>query len=314
MTKPRVTIGICARNSRESIGSAFESVMQQDYPHDLMERVFVDDGSVDDTLSIARKYASRIDIPMKIFSGKWQGLGKARNTVIESANGEYIVWLDSDELLEKSFVQKQVNVMNRNYRAGIVTAHWGILPTKNMVLTLELIPSVVEYSRQQWSNPFKLPGTGGATYRVKAARQVGGFDENIMQLGEDMEIANRVRKAGWSIVSGPAVFYETHGNLSTWEALLRRYFKLGTQAGEHFRDSRRFFSIYRMNPFASFVAGVLYAISGYRITKRGIVLALPFHFTLKMMAWFHGFNVGSKNSLVKKQSDKDGVNYAETQK
>lgn len=290
--KPKVTIGICAKDSENSIAWAIESVIQQDFPHELMEIIFVDDGSQDNTLKLMRLYASKIDIPAKIFSGEWRGLGKARNTVIDNASGDYIIWLDSDEALDESFVRKQVELMDKNPKAGIATAKYGLLPRGSLVLLLELIPHVVEYSRQNWTDPSKLPGTGAATFRVTAAKQIGGFDESIKGNGEDIDFASRIRQAGWQILRGKVAFYETHGRLSTWTNLWKRYVSQGIHCRSLYRKSNQFFSLYRMNPIASLVAAFAYSVWGYQKTKRAIVFLLPFHFTFKMTAWFYGFTIG----------------------
>jgi len=287
--KPKVSIGICARNAQDILPLAVDSVFNQSYPHDLMEIIFVDDGSEDRTLEVMRDCSLKIDIASRIFAGKWRGLAKARNTVVESAAGKYIVWLDSDETIERDFVEKQVDIMERNCRAGILTAMLEIPCGTNSILTLELIPSVIEHGRQDWKSQAKLPGTGCATYRTIAARQVGGFDPRIEGIGEDIELASRIRQAGWSMLRGSAIFCERHGKLSTFSMLLRRYVKQGKDHRRLFEKNRQLFSIYRMNPIASFAAGMYYGWVGFLITRRRIALVLPAHFVIKMTAWFYGF-------------------------
>lgn len=290
--KFKVTIGICGRNCQDIVEFALESVTMQDFSHELMEIVFVDDGSGDNTLKTVKEYLSRIDISSRVFSDKWQGLGKARNKIISNALGEYIIWVDSDEILTKDFVRKQVTIMEGNPKAGIVSGRLGILQDENLMLTLELIPGVVEYSLQDWKGPAKFPGTGGATYRVVAARQVGGFAEEISGIGEDIEIASRIRDAGWQILRGEGVFYEKHGKISNWVNQLRRIVNQGVQSRQLYRKTDRFYSLLKMNPFASSITGIRYAVKGYRVTRRKIVFLLPPHYSVKMLAWFYGFSKG----------------------
>jgi glycosyltransferase involved in cell wall biosynthesis len=292
LLKPKVTVGICARNCQDIVCFALKSVVTQDFPHELMEIVFVDDGSADNTLKVVKRILPEIDIDSRILSGKWQGLGSARNAVIRNALGDYIVWVDADEILAEDFVRKQVNAIEGNSRAAIVTGKIGILQDESIILALDLIPNVVEYSRQDWKGESKFPGTGGSTYRVAAAKQVGGFDEKIIGLGEDIEIAYRIRQAGWSIVPGEGVFYESHGKLSSWSKLLQRNVVQGIQSRRLYEKTSTFYSLKRINPVASAIAGVLYAVQGYKVTRRKIVFLLPFHFSVKMLFWFYGFCKG----------------------
>jgi GT2 family glycosyltransferase len=191
-------------------------------------------------------------------------LGKARNKIIEKAQGEFIVWVDTDEILTRGFVRKQIQAMEQNPKAGIVTGILGILPEENPVLALDLLPSVVEYSRQDWSKISKMPGTGGATYRVLAAKEVGGFDESIEGTGEDVEMASRIKQAGWLILRAGGVFYERHGHrvqhnqLSSWKVLWKRYVNYGVHHRRLYRRTNKFFTIIGMNPAASFLASIRY--------------------------------------------------------
>jgi len=287
---PRVTIGICAKNAEKTISAAIESAISQDYPHHLLELILVDDGSEDKTLKLMQQYASNTDIAVRIFSSTWKGIGKARNTVVNNAKGEYIVWLDSDQTIEKEFVKKQVSLMEKNPQAGIAIAQLELREKRNTVLLLELLPAVVEHSCQDWTKPSKLPGTCGATYRVMPVKAVGGFDEKIRGLGEDIDMARRIRQAGWTIITGKAMFYEMHRSISTWGDLWRRYVNRGFHSRYLYEKNPRFFSLYRMNPISSFFIAVMYAIRGYRKTKLKIALLLPFHFSFKMFAWFYGFS------------------------
>ena len=284
-----MTIGICAKNSEKTILHAINSVIQQDFDHKLMELVFVDDGSTDNTLQMVKEAVAEVDFSVTIISGPWRGIGKSRNTIVQNANGDYITWLDSDEILDKDFVRKQVNLMELNPKAAIGTALIRFFSDKNLVLNLDIIPSIVENKLRDWQSPSKLPGTGSTTYRVKAIKEVGGFDENLHGSCEDIEAAFRITRAGWLIVRGTPFFSESHENLATFSNLWKRNISRGKTSSLVYKKNTVFFSLYRMNTIASFVAGIRFAILGYLITKKKVAFLLPFFYAYKNTAWFVGF-------------------------
>ena len=183
-------------------------------------------------------------------------MGKARNTVINNALGDYIIWLDSDETIETSFVEKQIGLMNQHPKAGIGIAKLGMRQGENPILLLELIPDIVEYSRHDLIVLSKLPGTGGATYQNRSSSKVGGFDESILGAGEDLDISRRIKQAGWTIIRGDGEFFESHGQLFTWKKLWKRYVHQGIHLRKLYGKNNQFFSLYRMNPIASLLAAI----------------------------------------------------------
>lgn len=286
LVKPKVTIGICVRNCELSISEAINSVLDQDFPHELMEVIIVDDGSEDRTLKIVLDLVPKLDMYVKVFCGEWRGVGSVRNVVVGNAQGDYIIWVDGDMILPENHVKKQVEFMERNPKVGIAKARHQVIPEENLVAFLEHVPYLI-YDFTPGILSSKLPGTGGAIYRVSAIRQVNGFDDNLKYAGEDQDAAYRIKKAGWLIAQSPAVFYEVR--VQTWKRLWKKYIWYGYGNHDLYNKNREIFSLYRMNPAAGFVAGILYAFSAYRLTKRKSLILLPFHFVLKMSAWCLGF-------------------------
>jgi len=287
--KPKITIGVCVRNSAATIREAIESIRAQDFPHELMEVIFVDDGSEDKTPSIIESYVPKMDMQVKVFRQKWKGLGLSRNVVVNNANGDYIVWVDGDMILPKDHVRKQVEFMEQNSKVGIAKARYGMTPRENIVAALENIPFVV-YDSKNGSLNSKLPGTGGSICRVEAIRQVGGFDRHLKGVGEDQDVAYRIRAAGWVLRRSSAVFYERR--VQTWKDLWNKYLWYGYGDYHLYRKNRNIFSLYKMVPIAGFVTGVLHLPDAYRLTRRKYVFLLPFHFTFKITAWCLGFAKG----------------------
>jgi glycosyltransferase involved in cell wall biosynthesis len=268
--------------------------MQQDFPHQLMEVIIVDDGSEDETLSIAKDYVNKMDMKASVFHHEWKGLGPSRNVVVDNACGDYIIWVDADMTIPKDHVRKQVEFMQDNPNIGIGKARYGLLPEEKVVTTLEIVPFLV-YDLRNGSLDSKLPGTGGAIYRVEAIRGAGGFDNSIIRGGEDTDAASRIKAAGWLISRSPTVFYEK--GRETWHGLWTQYFQHGYALLDVYRKNRRVLSIYRMNPLGGFLSGVLYVVDAYRITCNKAVFLLPFHFAFKMTAWCFGFSKSARSYM-----------------
>ena len=299
MSQLFVTIGVCVRNSASTIREAIESIIRQTYPHELIEVIFVDDGSEDETLSIINSYIPRMDMNVKVFHHKWKGLGPSRNVVVNNARGKYIIWVDGDMILPQDHVEKQVEFMEQNPNVGIGKAQYGQLRNDDSIVSfLENIPFVI-FDAKNIPLDVKLPGTGGAIFRVEALRKVGGFDESLKGVGEDQDVAYRIKEAGWEIKRTTAHFYERRVN--SWRKLWHKYFWYGYGNYHLYRKNRSIFRLSRMNPLAGFLIGALFINSAYKLTFNKKVFLLPLQYAFKQIAWCLGF---IKSQVQKLKSEK----------
>lgn len=294
--KPLVTIGICVRNGEGMLQNAVESVINQDFPRERLQIIFVDDGSEDRTPKIIEKYLQLFGKRSKFFQNSRQGLGHARNLVVNNADGEYLLFVDADEVLTSSYVKTQVQVMEGFPQVGVTAGIFKTVPG-NLILNFEVIPYIVNQRNYLKPRNFiwktdKLIGTGGTTFRVKALKQVDGFDERIKGSGEDTDLVLRIKNAGWLIRPNMAELTELHGGLSKPKDLWKKYFWYGYGCQRTVRQTREAFSIPRMSPVAGLVAGVFYSFQAYRFLYQKVVFLLPFHFGLKQTAWTFGFMKG----------------------
>ena len=105
-----VTIGIAVHNGEEFIQQALESALNQTYPH--LEVLVFNDGSTDATLSIVRTFAdSRITI---VDASKNYGLSYGRQVLKTLALGDYLTWLDADDLYLPDRIEKLLQHALRN--------------------------------------------------------------------------------------------------------------------------------------------------------------------------------------------------------
>jgi len=275
-----------------------ESIMKQDYPHELIELIVVDDGSVDGTLSIIEEYATKSAMKVKIIHQNWRGLGYSRNLVVNNASGKYIVWVDGDMILPEDHVRKQVEFMEINPKVGIAKARYGLYLQNNLIGFLEDASyQAVDHKYGGETDLTRALGTGGSIYRVDAIKSVKGFDERISGAGEDMDVEYRVKNAGWILYRAtPAIFYERRRKnlVDLW----REGFWHGYGGYTLYRKNNRAIAPWKMSPFGGLAAGILYSIIAYGIIHRKIVFLLPLQYTFKRIAWFCGFVKAQIDYLV----------------
>ncbi len=130
---PLISVILPFYNDEKNIGEAVEGIIGQDYPN--FELILVDDVSRDGSLKIAEDMEAR-DPRIRILKHSHnQGAGPARNSGVQIAGGEYLLFMDSDDilkpgaltLLHKTAVREQSKIVigscNQIDEAGIITDH-----------------------------------------------------------------------------------------------------------------------------------------------------------------------------------------------
>ena len=107
----KISIIIPAYNVEAYIEKCINSVINQTY--DDIEVIIINDGSTDNTAEIIEKY-SKIDNRIKIVNKYNSGVSDSRNVGIEMFTGDYVFFLDSDDWVEKDYIIKAVDVLEKN--------------------------------------------------------------------------------------------------------------------------------------------------------------------------------------------------------
>jgi cellulose synthase/poly-beta-1,6-N-acetylglucosamine synthase-like glycosyltransferase len=283
-----VTIGFCVKDVETVIRTAIKSILDQDFPHETIELIVVEGFSRDQTFTILKNMFSATDIQCRIFRDN-EGLGAARQTVVDNARGRYIVWVDGDMNLPRDYVRNQVKFMEKNPSVGIAAGKYGLLVGQGVVADLENIVYAVDsvYGERGGSKFGRLPGTEGSIFRVDAIRESGGFDVNIKGAAEDTDLAYRIISRGWKVTITDEFFTESTrpSLISLWQ----QYFWYGYGGHFIYNKDPEMLTFWKMTPPAGFVAGLVRCPGAYRLTGHKVVFLLPIHYTFKRIAWLIGF-------------------------
>jgi glycosyltransferase involved in cell wall biosynthesis len=119
--KPLVSLLIPAFNSEKWLGDCVESALAQTWPR--KEIIIVDDGSQDATLRIARSYAGP---NVQVATQENRGASAARNHALSLAQGDYIQWLDADDLLAPDKIARQMDGAEPGHSSRVLlSGAWG---------------------------------------------------------------------------------------------------------------------------------------------------------------------------------------------
>lgn len=231
MANPIVSINIAVLNGEKYIHRCLESVSIQSYPAEQIEINILDNGSTDGTLDIIKNWKLKnnnfkISFTKSIFNhGMWGGQEELSN----QSNGKYIVVLSADVILEKDFVKNAVQTMEENSKLGAVQGkiyqfnHADTFhdePPRHIIDTcgFKVFRSrrVVnighgETDKGQFDKPGDIFGVEGAvpvlrTEALRSIRILGEIaDHDLFWYGEDLDIAWRLRMAGWEQSYEPSV-------------------------------------------------------------------------------------------------------------
>tara|TARA_R110001583_G_scaffold1542_10_gene12003 strand:- start:18426 stop:19346 length:921 start_codon:yes stop_codon:yes gene_type:complete len=215
----KVSIIMPVYNRQKYLAEAINSALDQTY--DNIELIIIDDGSSDTSLDIANDYANKYPDKIKTLSQKNAGASTARNKGIESATGDLIAFLDSDDLYEKNKIEEQVKLYKQYPNAGFVYCDYYIVNNKNKIL------KIVESSEYMtgniynklWLSSFELSG-GSVMVTKKKMIEVGGFNIDLAG-SENVDLRLKLSLLGpVYYVAKPLCRYRRHDSNITLESNL----------------------------------------------------------------------------------------------
>jgi len=230
---PKVSIIIVTRNARGIINECLDSVFSQDYRD--YETMVIDNNSSDGTNEFIKKNYPQVTL---LNNDQNVGFCRANNQGIEIAQGEFILTLNSDVVLENSFLTELINA-SKNLAPAIGMLGPKILGTdKKTIDSTGIILTKVRrfYNRGsgeidlgQYDDKRDIFGSCAAAAFYKREMletiKVDGeyFDKDFFFLAEDVDLAWRANLAGWRGYFVPEARCYHHGNSSGMSKKMRQY-------------------------------------------------------------------------------------------
>jgi glycosyltransferase involved in cell wall biosynthesis len=176
--KNLLSIIIPCFNSEKTLEETLGSIIHQDYLD--WEAIIVDDGSTDNTAAIAEKW-TQIDHRFKYYHKPNEGLGKARNYGIEISKGEFILPLDSDNLVISDFASLAINILTKDTEVGVVHGNAELFGEESGLW------EIAKFNFEQLLVQNYIDAC--AIFRKSLWFEVGGYDELMPYQGnEDWEL------------------------------------------------------------------------------------------------------------------------------
>lgn len=204
MSNPLVSIVIPVYNGGRFLRTALESVLAQDYqPYEI---IIVDDGSSDNTAEVARSVPGA-----RYYYQANQGVSAARNKGILAARGEYLAFLDADDIWAPEKLSLQVSLLRSHPEVGYCFTYQKTFLEPG----IEQMPAWVRKDMMEKEQPGYVPSS--LVVRKKVFDTVGLFDPGY-ETGEDSDWFFRARDSGiaLSILPETLLYKRIHNsNLSS---------------------------------------------------------------------------------------------------
>jgi glycosyltransferase involved in cell wall biosynthesis len=213
---PDITVYIPAYNVARFLPTAIESLLAQTLAP--AEIVVIDDGSRDDSASVAQRYP-QVTV---VRHARNSGLAAARNTAFRVARGEFVASLDADCVAEPTWLEK----LSQHLTEVEIAGAGGFL--REGVQNSIADRWRAAHMRQEWGatpvrNPKFLFGCNNIFKRA-AVLEAGGYDETMRTNGEDCELSRQLYAGNWELIYDPAA-QATHLRCDSVKSILDTYWR-----------------------------------------------------------------------------------------
>ena len=212
----KVSILIPCFNAEKWLAETLDCCIRQTYQN--IEIILVDDGSTDGSLNIAREYERR-DSRIHVYTQPNSGGCRARNVAFDKSIGDYIMYLDADDLMSENKIEVQMKqLLEEGDPRAVATCPWesftSAIPKNHTTRFLyKNYPSGLDLIEDAWYKGSWFVVTCYITSR-KLIEEAGSWDERLKKVQDGEFFCRVLSKAGKILFCSDAMFYYREGHLS----------------------------------------------------------------------------------------------------
>lgn len=237
---PAVSVIVPVRDGSAALDRCLAALARQDYPHDLLSVVVVDNGSSEDVAAVVARH------PGVVFAEQPHGGSyAARNRGLEASTGEVVAFTDADCDPLPGWVTASVAELVGPPRAAMVGGAVELVyPRGRPVTACELFEAVQAFPQQRYLERYGFAATANMVTWRETLELVGPFDQELLS-GGDFEWGSRVAAAG-GVQRYAAEAVVLHPARSTWRESVRKWRRVARgRATTGYRGSRVRFELTR---------------------------------------------------------------------
>ncbi|WP_027522723.1 trifunctional glycosyltransferase/class I SAM-dependent methyltransferase/polysaccharide deacetylase [Bradyrhizobium sp. Ec3.3] len=203
---PRTSVVIAARDAEATIAETLGSLLAQSFPD--WEALVVDDGSNDATAAIVAEHAAR-DSRFRVLRSDGAGASGARNKGLSNANGERILFLDSDDWIDRSFLARMNAALDLDPSAVAAYCNCCRIMPDGSETPVRGDPAIQDNAFERFARTCAT-FIHGVLVLKSAVVKVGGFETNLSTC-EDWDLWQRIARCGgrWIHVAEKMSYYRT---------------------------------------------------------------------------------------------------------
>ncbi len=226
-----VSVIIPAFNEEKTIIKTIKSVLNLDYPKELLNIIVVNDGSKDRTKEIVEEFI-KDKKNIKLISHTNKGKGASLNIALKQIKSEFFACLDADSEVDSQTLKKMINLYyeEKDEKLGIITPALKVRNAQKFIEKMQRVEYLVMIIAAKISSildcQYVAPGPF-SLYKTVIIKRIGGFDER--SLTEDQEIAYRAQLFNYKIRQCPDgyVYTRTPKTIKSFYKQRNRWYKGG---------------------------------------------------------------------------------------